>query len=204
MCYVTWRKIRWHHWLVCLSRSDCFWLNNWPNIRYLTERRLFSPLFFREIVVTYMYRVLPASITAILIFKCTEGAGVGDYTCSSRGRGTRKLFFSLPPKPPSPPPRPFHPQSTFDTHPRWQLVTHSAQSRRSYGKIGDCEQSTRNPIRETVAREAPPWGPTLHPFIYHFSRKTYPFRTLSINKWSFHIPCLELCIPFNCCKCTVF
>ena len=75
-----------------------------------------------------------------------------------------------------------HPQSTFDTHPRWQLVTHSAQSRRSYGKIGDCQQSTRNPIRETVAREAPPRGPTLHPFIYHFSRKTYPFRILSITK----------------------
>ena len=22
--------------------------------------------------------------------------------------------------------------------------------------------------------------------------------------YPFHIPCLELCIPFNCCKCTVF
>ena len=81
----------------------------------------------------------------------------------------------------------------------------SAQSRRSYGKIGDCEQSTRSPIRETVGREAPPWGPTLHPFIYHLSRTTYPFRILSINKWyPFHRPCLELCIPFNCFKCTVF
>ena len=28
------------------------------------------------------------------------------------------------------------------THPRWPPVTHSARSRRSYGKIGDCEQST--------------------------------------------------------------
>ena len=28
------------------------------------------------------------------------------------------------------------------THPRWPAVTHSARSRRSYGKIGDFEQST--------------------------------------------------------------
>ena len=44
MCYVTWRKIRWHHWLVCLSSSDCFWLNK--NIRYHTERRLFTVPYF--------------------------------------------------------------------------------------------------------------------------------------------------------------
>ena len=38
-----------------------------------------------------------------------------------------------------------------------------------------------------------------------FSRKSYPFRIPSIDKWYlFHIPCLELCIPFNCRKCTVF
>ena len=37
-----------------------------------------------------------------------------------------------------------------------------------------------------------------------FSRKRYPFRIPSIDKWYlFHI-CLELCIPFNCFKCTVF
>ena len=34
------------------------------------------------------------------------------------------------------------PLSSFDTHPRWPPVTQSARSRRSYGKIGDCEQST--------------------------------------------------------------
>ena len=40
------------------------------------------------------------------------------------------------------------------------------------------------------------------PFIYHFSRKRYPFHIPSISdKWCpFHIPCLELCIPFDCCK----
>ena len=38
-----------------------------------------------------------------------------------------------------------------------------------------------------------------------FSWKRYPFRILSIDKsYLFHIPCLELCIPFNCCKCTVY
>ena len=43
------------------------------------------------------------------------------------------------------------------------------------------------------------------PFIYHFSRKRYPFRIPTIDKWySFHIPCLELCIPLNYRKCTAF
>ena len=42
-----------------------------------------------------------------------------------------------------------------------------------------------------------PENPTLYRFIYHFSRKRYPFRIPSISdKWChFHIPCLELCIP---------
>ena len=35
----------------------------------------------------------------------------------------------------------FRPLSSFDTHARWQPVTQSARSRRSYGKIEDCEQS---------------------------------------------------------------
>ena len=29
----------------------------------------------------------------------------------------------------------------FDTHPRWLPVTQSTRSRRSYRKVGDCEQS---------------------------------------------------------------
>ena len=49
-------------------------------------------------------------MAAILIFKFTEGAGVGDY--SSRGRGVGK----------------------------------SAPSRRSYGKIEGCEQSSLRPL----------------------------------------------------------
>ena len=45
----------------------------------------------------------------------------------------------------------------------------------------------------------------LYPFINHFSQKRYSFRISSIVKWyPFHIPCLELCISFTCCKCTVF
>ena len=31
-------------------------------------------------------------MAAILIFKCSEGAGVGDY--SSSGRGARKIFLA--------------------------------------------------------------------------------------------------------------
>ena len=64
------------------------------------------------------------TVTAILIFKCTEGAGVGDY--SSRE--------GLVPNRP-------RPLISFDTHARWQPVTQSARSRWSYGKIEDCEQS---------------------------------------------------------------
>ena len=55
-------------------------------------------------------------MAVILNFKCTTGAGDGDYS------------------------RP-HPLGSFDTHARWQPVTQSARSRRSYGKIEDCEQS---------------------------------------------------------------
>ena len=47
---------------------------------------------------------------------------------------TVPLFFSLLPNHP-------RPLSSLDTHARWQPVTQSAQSRWSYGKIEDCEQS---------------------------------------------------------------
>ena len=85
---------------------------------YLLIYTVYSPLFFREIV--WIYRVFN-TVTSILIFKCTEGAGVGDYSF-------------LPHCP--------HPLSSFDTHARWQPVTQSARSRWSCGKIEDCEQST--------------------------------------------------------------
>ena len=79
------------------------------------------------------------TVTGILIFKCTEGAGVGDYRF---GRwGGRWLFFSLPPIRP-------RPLSSFNTYASWQPVTESARSRWSYGKIEDCEQS-RNRSKNT-------------------------------------------------------
>ena len=72
--------------------------------------RLFTVLYF--FVRSSRYSASYPLMAAILIFKCTEGAGVA--------------------------PRPL---SSFDTHARWQPVTQSARSRRSYGKIEDCEQS---------------------------------------------------------------
>ena len=49
-------------------------------------------------------------------------------------RGLQLLGEGARTKPPPPP-------SSFDTHPRWQPERQSARSRRSYGKIEDCEQS---------------------------------------------------------------
>ena len=38
-----------------------------------------------------------------------------------------------------------------------------------------------------------------------FHEKSKPFFLPSFDKWyPFHIPCLELCIPLNFCKCKVF
>ena len=46
--------------------------------------------------------------------------------------------------------------------------------------------------------EAPPRGPTTYPLT------ETPFVYLLLtNGTPFPIPCLEFCIPFNCCKCTV-
>ena len=60
-------------------------------------------------------------------------------------------------------------------------------------------------LNKCLYGEAPSRGPTPYPLIYYFSLKRYPFRISSVDKlYPFHIPCLALCIPFNCCKCTVF
>ena len=56
-------------------------------------------------------------------------------------------------------------------------------------------------------RLALPQGPTPHPFIYYLWQKSSSFYVPVpfIDKWyPFHIPNLEHCTPFNCCKCTVF
>ena len=57
-------------------------------------------------------------------------------------------------------------------------------------------------LNEMKKKKKTPENPTPYPLIYHFSRKRYPFRIPFICcKWfHFHIPCLELCIPFDCCK----
>ena len=60
-----------------------------------------------------------------------------------RGRELRFIALlpetvSLPSLPPPPPP----PLSRFDTHPRLPPVMQSIWSRRSYGKLGDSEQSS--------------------------------------------------------------
>ena len=72
--------------------------------------------------------------TAILIFKCPEGADAGDYSSRWGGGGWGRRGASSQTAPP--------PLSSFDTHARWQPVTQSARSRRSYRKIEDCEQSS--------------------------------------------------------------
>ena len=43
-------------------------------------------------------------------------------------------------------------------------------------------------------------------YIPFLIKKKYPFGSIpSIDKWCpFHIPSLQLCISFNCCKCTFF
>ena len=50
--------------------------------------------------------------------------------------------------------------------------------------------------------------PLSYPFTYHFWQKRYPFR-IHVPKsddkcHTFHLLSLELCIPLNCCECTVF
>ena len=48
-----------------------------------------------------------------------------------------------------------------------------------------------------------PRGPTLYPFIYHDKKVTPFIYLLMSNATPFTLPSLELCIPFNRCKCTV-
>ena len=65
------------------------------------------------------------------------------------------------------------PLSRFDTYPRWPPVTQSLRSRRSYGKIADCDQS--NSISQKKQR-----------YIY-----SLPFST-TYQCMSFHLLCTLL------------
>ena len=67
-------------------------------------------------------------------------------------------------------------------------------------KIGSRKMPGGGGLNKLLYGEARPQGPTSYPFIYHFSQKRYSSCIPSIDKWCpFHLPCLELCIPFNCC-----
>ena len=60
-------------------------------------------------------------------------------------------------------------------------------------------------LNNVLYGEAPPLRLTFYPFTYHFCQKRFPSLIPFIDKWKpFHIPSLELCIPFNCRKYTVF
>ena len=84
-----------------LDRFENFFrVGNFDGTKYLLffgwldlSKTVHSPLFCRETVE--IERVLTL-MAAILIFKCTERVGVGDY--SSRGRGARNLQTAPPPK----------------------------------------------------------------------------------------------------------
>ena len=95
---------------------------------------LFSPAIPRLFTVSWDRLDIPRlTVTAILIFKCTKGAGVGEYSSGGRAWGRKKYFSRFLPNRPCP-------LSSFDTHATWQPVTQSARSRWTYGKIEDCEQ----------------------------------------------------------------
>ena len=60
-------------------------------------------------------------------------------------------------------------------------------------------------LKKVSNGEAPARGPTPYPFISHFfTKKVPPFVYPLLTNGTLHIPCSELCIPFNCYKCTVF
>ena len=94
----------------------------------LLPESLHSLQFFRKIV---RIKRLPVR-TAILVSYVPRGRALGFKAVVG---GKREQYFSLF--------LPNHPRplSGFDTHARWLPITQSARSRRSYGKIGDCEQS---------------------------------------------------------------
>ena len=111
--------------------------------KFLFLQTVHSPLFFREIVEIPRVSSL---IAAILIFKCTEGAGVRSLfqafrQCRAvrskesdekqRGTGERGAGSFLPRTAPH-----------RDLNAWNRLGRPGLRSPRSYGKIGDCEHST--------------------------------------------------------------
>ena len=70
----------------------------------------------------------------ILILKCTVPRRRASGIIPLRGGGEKNIFLTITQTAP-------RPLSSFDTHAKWQPVTQSIRSRRSYGKIEDREQS---------------------------------------------------------------
>ena len=70
----------------------------------------------------------------ILILKCTVPRRRVSGIIPLGGGGEKNIFLTITQTAP-------RPLSSFDTHARWQPVTQSIRSRRSYGKIEDREQS---------------------------------------------------------------
>ena len=109
---------------VCWDR--CFWL---------------ACLFVRnnECTKNLVYRILmrksllPIKMKVITIYEIFRH-WLHHWRAKSRQNNNIKYFSRFLPNRP-------RPLSSFDTHARWQPVTQSARSRRSYGKIEDCEQS---------------------------------------------------------------
>ena len=60
--------------------------------------------------------------------------------------------------------------------------------------------------KKVLSGEAQPHGLTPYPFIPPFLTERYPFVYLSLTNGTplTYLPSLELCIPFKCCKYTVF
>ena len=78
--------------------------------------------------------VLPL-MADILILKCTVPKRRASGIIALGGGGEKNIFLTSSQTAPCP-------LSSFDAHARWQPVTQTIRSRRSYGKIEDREQST--------------------------------------------------------------
>ena len=72
-------------------------------------------------------------MAATLISNVPTGRASGIIPAALGGGGRENIFLASSKTAP-------RPLRSFDRHQRWQPVTHSARSRRYYGKIGDSEQ----------------------------------------------------------------
>ena len=79
------------------------------------------------------------------------------------------------------------------------------------GKLA-CRSPTSDPLPKIksdtgigasdLGRGTTPRGPTPYPFIFHDKKVTPSIYLIMSNGTPFTLRSLELCIPFNCCKCT--